>query len=171
MSPLRRRALGATVFLGASLAHFAWFAHSQTAANWVSLDGEAPPPPALLYVRAQDVWLGLSYGLALGFAVNWFLRYREERRGQARTLSAGGLAMSGVVAAGGCYLVGCCGSPLLGLYLTVFGARFLPLAKPLVFAVTLASLAGGNWWLARARRAHACSCEPATASSPTTASC
>ena len=79
MSPLRRRALGAAVFLGASLAHFAWFAHSQTAANWVSLDGEAPAP-ALLYLRTQDVWLGLSYGLALGFAATWVLRYREERR-------------------------------------------------------------------------------------------
>ena len=53
----------------------------------------------------------------------------------------------------GCFLAGCCGSPMLGVYLSLFGASFLPWAKPLVAGLTTAMIAGSYWWMRRRERA------------------
>jgi hypothetical protein len=53
------------------------------------------------------------------------------------------------LALAGCFLVGCCGSPMLVVYLSLFGAWFLPLAKPLVAVVTTISIAAAWWWMRR----------------------
>jgi len=41
---------------------------------------------------------------------------------------------------------------MLALYLSLFGAWFLPLAKPLVAAVTTLSIIGAWWWMKRRHR-------------------
>lgn len=119
--------------------------------------GASPPavPPSWprSYLGTQSYWLGLSYAMSLTFAVAMFRRYREERRAAARNLAAGGVTLSGFLAVAGCYLLGCCGSPMLGVYLSLFGAAFLPFLKPLVTALTAVSLVGAWWWMGRRRAA------------------
>ncbi len=62
-------------------------------------------------------------------------------------MAVGGITLSGFLVAAGCFLVGCCGSPMLGVYLSLFGARFLPLAKPLIAAVTTLMIAAAAVWM------------------------
>ena len=37
----------------------------------------------------------------------------------------GGITLSGFLAVAGCYLLGCCGSPMLAVYMSLFGVSFL----------------------------------------------
>lgn len=103
------------------------------------------------YAETQQYWLGFSYALSLAFAAVALRRYREERFCYARNLAIGGVTLSGFLAVAGCYLVGCCGSPMLAVYLTLLGPRFLPLAKPLIAAVTAISIGAAWWWMERRR--------------------
>lgn len=104
------------------------------------------------YIAGQNYWLGLSYGSSLAFAAVALRRYREWRLCSARNLAIGSVSISGVFAVVGCYLLGCCGSPMLGVYLSLFGATFLPLAKPLVALLTVLSLGGAWGWMRRRER-------------------
>lgn len=51
--------------------------------------------------------------------------------------------------ASGCFLLGCCGSPMLGVYLALFGAKALGAGKPLMAGITLLSTGCGYWCLSR----------------------
>ena len=86
------------------------------------------------------------------FAACALRRYRERRLCAARNLAIGGVTFSGFLAVAGCFMLGCCGSPMLVVYLNLFGAAFLPLAKPLMAGVTAVSLAVAWWWLTRRER-------------------
>lgn len=107
-----------------------------------------------LYLKSQAYYLGLSYASSAAFAAAAFRRYRERRLGADRNLALGGITLSGVLAAAGCYLVGCCGSPMLAVYVSLLGSWFVPWTGPLTLAVTLLSLAGGWYWM---RRRELCS--------------
>lgn len=131
------------------LMHFGWFALRAPQTRWVSLEDDGQGFPLVFYLESGSVWLGLSYALALSFAAGWLDRYREERFCAARTLSIGGVTVSGFLAVAGCYALGCCGSPMLAVYLSLFGTAFLPLTKPLVFVFTASSLGATWWWLTR----------------------
>jgi len=61
----------------------------------------------------------------------------------------GGVTLTGFLALAGCFLVACCGSPMLVVYLSLFGADFLPLAKSLVAVVNTLSIIGAWWWMKR----------------------
>jgi hypothetical protein len=149
---LRRFLLPLGVFLAVAAAHYVWsglFPEVDPAqARWASL---SPSEVSWLnrYIETQGYWLGYSYALSLAFAAAALRRYREERFCSAKTLAFGGLTLSGFLALAGCFLVGCCGSPMLVVYLSLFGAGFLPLAKPLVAVVTTISIIGAWWWMTR----------------------
>jgi hypothetical protein len=153
----RRFLLPLSVFLGVAAAHFVWsglFPEVDPAqARWASL---AAPEASWLhrYLESQSYWLGYCYALSLAFAVAALRRYREERFCSAKTLAFGGFTLSGFLALAGCFLVGCCGSPMLVIYLSLFGAWFLPLAKPLVAVVTTLSIIGAWWWMKRRQSFH-----------------
>jgi hypothetical protein len=153
----RRFLLPLAVFLGVAAAHFVWsglFPEVDPAqARWASL---AAPQASWLhhYLESQSYWLGYSYALSLAFAVTALRRYREKRYCSAKTLALGGVTMTGFLALAGCFLVGCCGSPMLVVYLSLFGAGFLPLAKPLVAVVTTLSIIGAWWWMKRRQSFH-----------------
>ena len=63
--------------------------------------------------------------------------------------AASGVTLLGMLMAGGCFLIGCCGSPMLGVYLGLFGAKALDLGKLLMALVTLVSVSFGYWCLSR----------------------
>jgi hypothetical protein len=104
------------------------------------------------YIEEQNYWLGYSYGLSLAFVVGAFEKYRQSRCRASGSLAVGGLGFSGVLALAGCFLVGCCGSPMLIVWINIFGVAFLPFAKPLVAIVSTVTMAVAWWWLSRKMR-------------------
>jgi hypothetical protein len=151
---LRRAALPLAAFLGVFLVHFTWlilFPEQDPAqSRWATV--AEPVSPLIRYIESQDYWLGYSYGLALSFTVLALRRYREGRFCTARNMTIGGITFTGFLAVAGCFLVGCCGSPMLVVYLNLFGAAFLPLAKPLMAMVTTTSIGLSWWWMHRSER-------------------
>ena len=103
------------------------------------------------YWRGQDYFIGFSYALAATFAAWALSRSILFRQGRTVTAgaAAGGLTLLGALMAGGCFLIGCCGSPMLAVYLSLFGAKALGLGKPLMALVTLISVGCGYWCLSR----------------------
>ena len=97
---------------------------------WIGLFPERDP--------AQDRWLSVPAA-----ETSWLRRYREQRLCAARNLAIGGVTLSGFLAIAGCFLLGCCGSPMLAVYLSLFGASFLPFARPFVAGVTTITIIVG----------------------------
>lgn len=143
---VRRSWLPAAVFCAILGLHYGWFALSSPDACEVS---RGTSSPLHIYLAIQAYWIGMSYALLLAFAARTLQRYREEKLCPAPKLAIGGVTLPGLAAVAGCSLLGCCGSPLLAVYLGLFGTAFLPAAKPLVFGLTVLWVAGASWWLRR----------------------
>ena len=101
-----------------------------------------------LYVQHSDYLIGASYALAIGFSIYALLRFLENRKAGFAGL-IGGITLTGTLYVAGCFLLGCCGSPMLAVYLTLFGSSFLGFAKPLTFGLTFASIVAGWIWMER----------------------
>ena len=107
------------------------------------------------YWRGHDYFIGFSYALGASFGawrllVGFLLVKKDSPQVGA---AVGGITLVGVLMAGGCFLIGCCGSPMLAVYVTLFGSRALGVGKPLTALVTLVSVDCGYWCLSR-RLAH-----------------
>jgi hypothetical protein len=61
-----------------------------------------------------------------------------------------------ILLAAGCFMIGCCGSPMLGVYLGIFGAKALGVGKPLMALVSLISVGIGYWYLLRRAKKEIC---------------
>ena len=103
------------------------------------------------YWRGQEYFIGFSYGLGASFAAWALTRCISFRRVRvaAGGAAVGGITLVGVLMAGGCFLIGCCGSPMLAVYVSLFGSRALGVGKPLTALVTLVSVSCGYWCLSR----------------------
>ncbi len=133
----------ALAFFGVFILHGAYLLRS--AARWVSLDNASP---LSLYLEQQDYFMGLSYGLAAAFTIYAFMRFTGGQRG-GLTGAIGGITMTGILYFGGCFLFGCCGSPMLAVYLSLFGSSYAGFTKPIVLVVTIMSI-GLSWlWMRR----------------------
>jgi len=162
----RRFLLPLGIFLGVVVVHYVWsglFPEVDPAqARWASLTG-AGISWLQRYIETKSYWLGYSYALSLAFAAAALRCYREARYCSKTSLAIGGITLSGFLALASCFLVGCCGSPMLVIYLTLFEAWFLPLAKPLVAILTTLSIMGAWWWMKRR--------QPSADPAPTASSC
>lgn len=149
ITSIRRVGLPIIVFMATGVFHYIWLGlfpeTNPLQDQWLVV--EAVPPISWLqrYTETQSYYLGFSYAVALAFASVALRRYREERYCATRNLAIGGISFSGFLAVAGCYLLGCCGSPMLAVYLSIFGATFLPLAKPLIAILTITFIAL-SWW-------------------------
>ena len=122
---------------------------ARISAQWVSLD---KAPIYAHYLEQQDYFMGLSYGLAAAFTGYAFMRFSTGQRG-GLTGAIGGVTLTGVLYFGGCFLLGCCGSPMLAVYLSLFGSSYAGFTKPIVLIVTAVSI-GLSWlWMQRRSRA------------------
>ena len=101
------------------------------------------------YIQALDYYMGFSYGLGVAFAVWAFLKYLTIRQAAMAAGAAGSVTLVGILMGAGCFLIGCCGSPMLGIYAGLFGAKALGVGKPLMAIVTLLSVGFGYWYLSR----------------------
>ena len=66
------------------------------------------------------------------------------------------MTLVGVLYGAGCFLIGCCGSPMLAVYLSLFGATVLGFLKPLVAIVTTLSVAASAIVIVRRARTSSC---------------
>jgi hypothetical protein len=151
-----RKLLPAAVFLAVFVAHALysgfWAALSPT--GWADSDvsaSAAGPLGLWAYWRGQDYFVGFSYALGAAFA-SWALsRCITFNQGSSAAVGAavGGITLVSVLMAAGCFLIGCCGSPMLAVYLALFGAKVMGLGKPLTALITLISVSCGYWCLLR----------------------
>jgi hypothetical protein len=147
------------LFSATVAAHYLWVSRPPTTpivdSPWATLPSEASSAFSL-YLESGGYWLAYSYGLSLAFAAVAIRRFIRRRTVAGGGFALGGVTFSGLLAFFGCYLTGCCGSPMLIVYLNLFGARFLPFAKPFVAAVTTISILGAWWWMTRVDRRRGC---------------
>lgn len=166
MKAIARAALPVAAFALIGAAHVAW--HAFFPEQDPAQDRWAPVATIDwrdLYLRGQWYWLAYAYGISGAFASVALRQWWERRQRRAGGLALGSTAASGLFAAASCWLMGCCGSPMLGVYLALLGPAFLPFAKPAVAALTTVSIGVGLWWLGRAEARPAecagpCACAP-----------
>ncbi len=143
---MKRTHYPALTFAGVLILHGAYSLWA--AARWVSIDNASP---LSRYFDQQDYFMGLSYGLAAAFTVYSFMRFTGGQRGGLGG-TIGGLTMTGILYFAGCFLLGCCGSPMLAVYLSLFGSSYAGFTKPIVLVVTIISI-GLSWlWMQRKTR-------------------
>ncbi len=142
---MKKKAYPALAFVGVFLLHGGYLLWN--ASRWASIDNASP---LSLYLHQQDYFMGLSYGLAAAFTVYSFIRFTGKQRG-GLSGAIGGITMTGILYFGGCFLLGCCGSPMLAVYLSLFGSSYAGFTKPIVLVVTLVSI--GLSWLWMQKRA------------------
>ena len=109
------------------------------------------------YFQKQDFLLGMSYALAVAFTVYALLKFFENRKSGIKG-TLGGLTMTGIIYFGGCFLIGCCGSPMLIVYLNLFGASFLGFTKIIIFALTTISIIISYFLLNKKSKNNNCNC-------------
>lgn len=101
------------------------------------------------YFAGQDYFVGFSYALGAAFATWAISQFVRQRRAATATGALGSVSLVSILVASGCFLIGCCGSPMLAVYLAIFGAKAASAGKPLMAAITLLSIGGGYLYLSR----------------------
>ncbi len=151
-----RRVLPVAAGLAVFGAHVAWYVlfPASSAAGW----GTVAPSVAdslRAYVACGAPWLGASYALSAAFIAYALLRFRENRR-KAAAGAVGGVAAMGALYAVGCFAIGCCGSPMLPVYLGLLGGKIAGIGGPVMFGLTFFSVGIGVVVLRKNAR---CRCE------------
>ena len=103
------------------------------------------------YIACGAHWLGASYAMSAAFTAHALLIFRENRR-KAVAGAVGGLAAMGTLYAAGCFAIGCCGSPMLPIYLSLLGGKVVGIGGPIMFGLTLLSVGIGFMILRRKAR-------------------
>ncbi len=158
LKPSFRCLASVMVFVIVLFFHFVWvniFPKSEPAQErWLTVPIAESPGWWNRYLAGEHYWLGYVYALSIGFTIYALLLYVSSRVAATGRFAIGSLSLSGFLTLFGCFLIGCCGSPMLGVYLSLFGASFLPFAKPLV-AVLITLLIAASWiWLNRKHRSE-----------------
>lgn len=142
-------------FFGVLFIHFAYSVWQiiETASKWKQVN---EINPLWQYFERQAFFLGLSYALTAAFTAYAITNFFEKRKlGIAGTV--GGLTLAGVLYFAGCFLTGCCGSPMLTVYLSLFGSSILGFAKPLTAGLTTIFVILGFIWIGRNNKTKVCS--------------
>lgn len=143
-------------FFGVFFIHFAYSVWQiiETASKWKQVNAVNP---YWQYFERQEFFLGLSYALTAAFTVYAISNFFEKRKlGIAGTV--GGLTLAGVLYFAGCFLTGCCGSPMLAVYLSLFGSSIAGFTKPLTAGLTTMSVILGFVWINRKSKTKECAC-------------
>ncbi len=100
------------------------------------------------YISHKDFYLGYSYSLAGALTAYAIIITLENRRCGGVGL-AGGISLLTIVYGVGCFFTGCCGSPLLPVYLSFFGAKILGMTKLFIAIITTISVVVGYIWMSK----------------------
>ncbi len=168
----KRALLPALLFSLGLLAHYAWFVktgspHAQPVTVCCGSSCDTPPGIAE-YFKSQTYLLGYSVALSLSYASIAIRKFIEQRSSAAKGAAVGGIGASAILGFTGCYLTGCCGSPMLGVYIGLLGPAFLPFAKPLVAVITTISIfySARSLFKAKTDSGTCCSAESSCSSVP-----
>jgi len=101
------------------------------------------------YIIGKDYFVSFSYALSASFAVWATARFVYSRRRAAAIGAFGGVSLVTVLAAAGCFLIGCCGSPMLPIYISLFGTHAAAIGKALMALISLVSIGGGYLYIMR----------------------
>jgi hypothetical protein len=101
------------------------------------------------YIISQDYFVSSSYALSASFAVWVTARFVYSRRRAAAVGAFGGVSLVTFLTAAGCFLIGCCGSPMLPIYVSLFGPKAVGVGKPLMALISLISISGGYFYVVR----------------------
>lgn len=140
--------------------HFLWVSHdlepNSIWADSIQLSEQPQLSGYDLYFRDGEYFLGLSFAGAIAFTVFAISRVKtDQKKGFIGVL--GGTSLSAGLYTFGCFLVGCCGSPMIVIYAGLFGSSFLGFTKPLIFAVTALSIAFAYWRMTKLPKGECCS--------------
>lgn len=97
------------------------------------------------YIREQEIFIGISYALSTAFIAFSFLKFKEGRKGALKAAGAGGFFT--IILWLFCFLSGCCGSPMLIVYLNLLGISSLKIPKMLLLLMTILFIGIGYLWL------------------------
>lgn len=151
-----RIVIPAGMFVVTVVFHYLWLGlfpeYDPIQSQWISLPSENSWFRD--YIEAKNYWLGYSYGLSVAFATAALINYLKSPCRASRTFAIGGVTFTGFLAVAGCFLIGCCGSPMLIVWLNLFGAAFIPFAKPFIAIVTTISIAMAWFWMLRRSRSQ-----------------
>lgn len=143
-----RRAFLITAFIGAIALHLIY-------SVFLKGSGCGPQPTVLSYITNGDVFIGLSLAVGVLFTCCCLRRYFYTRSRGAVAGAVGGTAAITGVAAAGCFLTGCCGSPMLIVYAGILGFQGGEIPKWGIAMVTVILTGSSWWWLTRTGK---CSC-------------
>jgi hypothetical protein len=152
--------LGFSIGLAAHFSFIAWRLHSARMA-WADAPALSLVDLFAKYYADSEYIIGLSVACSFAFAA-YVLRRTFLQTQMKLATAVGASSFSTFMALFGCFLVGCCGSPMLAVYAGIFGATFAPLAKWLTLVVTLFSIGFGYRWIRRNEKkcASDCACLP-----------
>ena len=160
---LIRSFLPAMVFIAVAVIHFVWVGlhpeENPAQSRWVPVDDIVKVSWWHRYLASSGVYLGYSYALSLSFASIAIRNFQEKKFAQSRNMAFGGITLTGFLAVAGCFLIGCCGSPMFGVYLSLFGAGFLPFTGPLIAGLTTVFIAGSWAWMIRSQPSKSTFCD------------
>ena len=133
------------VFVVVFLAHMVYsvWRAIQTSKRWVQVEDTNW---LKVYFGQEGYMLGISYALAVTFTIYALLKFFEFRKAGISGI-VGGVTLTGILYVGGCFFLGCCGSPMLAIYLGLFGTSFLGFTKPLILTITVISVSIGYVWI------------------------
>lgn len=129
--------LPAIVFIVVMVIHFistGYSPYEEAQSQWIEIESNVSLWKK--YLNAQDYYLGFSYAISFAFSALAFCTYQERSSCNSSKFAFGGLGFSGGLAVAGCFLVGCCGSPMLVVYSSVLGMKYANMAKPFIAGVT-----------------------------------
>ena len=136
--------LGIAAFTAIFVAHVLYLQYLASAAQRDWADNLNPSASFWKsYIISQDYFVSFSYALSACFAVWATARFVSSRRRAAAIGAFGGISLVTFLAAAGCFLIGCCGSPMLPIYISLFGSKAAGVGKPLMALISLISIGGG----------------------------
>ncbi len=126
--------------------HIAYFILSQTLFLPFAVPSEMYSYLFWNYFEEQEYFIGLSYALGAAFLAYSILTFLEKKRGANKGVLTGFSVLT-IIYGGGCFLTGCCGSPMLVVYAGLFGTAFLGVTKPIMLAITIITVGIGFYWM------------------------
>lgn len=97
------------------------------------------------YLKGQDYFLGISYALSFAFMIFAFFKFKENRKSALKAAMGSGLLT--ILLWLSCFLFGCCGSPMLIMYLNLIGISSLKVPKVFLLLMTVIFIVIGYIYL------------------------
>jgi len=150
MNKLKKKLLLLTIFIIALSLHLAYFKVTEehcASIGWFQR-----------YVLEQEYFVGFSYALSFTFMTFAFLKYKENRKNALKAGLGSGLLV--VFLWFSCFFFGCCGSPMIIVYLNLFGLSTLKIPKVILLLMTVIFLSIAYIFLMRKQSNCYCNGKP-----------